>query len=591
MDISYSDSAASEARVLALLKSAPDVSSSARIAPAAWDDWAMRYHLSPQRSNLLRHLDFSDLDVLELGAGMGAVSRFLAEAARELFVVEGTQARFDALCERLRDLKNWRGVVANIADVEIEKKFDVVCVIGVLEYSQLYVAPPAGETAFSWFLKRAASFLKDDGVLILAIENRLGLKYFSGAAEDHTGKLFDGICGYPRGASPKTFSRRELRELLETAGLPEIDEQFPFPDYKLPGAVLSEKIAREYSQLACDIATSRLWENYAPSQLRYFPESLAYEGAARAGLLPEFANSFLFLAAKNDASKTRAQLLRREIERGEIAWYYSLERPFPCATVFSEVAPTSQIEVAKTLLREYSQDEFRVQAGELSLRWQAPETGEVSGGEKLRARLLRRAYFGEWREFQDELSHFLKWSMERWALPENDAQSSTHLRGEALEAVAGNAIKGGENYRLFDLEWRAETPLRKSLFVFHNVVGLPVHGIAFFHGAPFGSLKKLYETLCFELKIAPDFSGDLRREADLLHAMTAQKTPQLFQGALRRLFLRPLFLRRFARRPEIESAFLNAPFFNATASSRFVQRAAKVPRFLKNKARAILRRR
>lgn len=110
MAISYSDSAKSEARVLALLKSASDVSSAARIAPESWGNWAMRYHLSPQRANLLRHLEFSGLDVLELGAGMGAVSRFLAEEARTLFVVEGTQARFDALSQRPRNYEK-RGLI------------------------------------------------------------------------------------------------------------------------------------------------------------------------------------------------------------------------------------------------------------------------------------------------------------------------------------------------------------------------------------------------------------------------------------------------------------------------------------------------
>ena len=47
---------------------------------------------------------------------------------------------------------------------------------------------------------------------MLAIENRMGLKYLNGAREDHSGRAFEGIQGYPWGAgSPVTWSLRELR--------------------------------------------------------------------------------------------------------------------------------------------------------------------------------------------------------------------------------------------------------------------------------------------------------------------------------------------------------------------------------------------
>ena len=58
--------------------------------------------------------------------------------------------------------------------------------IGVLEYAELYVKPVAGESAFVTMLKRARECLKPGGAILLAIENRLGLKYFGGCAEDHT---------------------------------------------------------------------------------------------------------------------------------------------------------------------------------------------------------------------------------------------------------------------------------------------------------------------------------------------------------------------------------------------------------------------
>ncbi len=134
MSIAYSDGREIESQVYRLLREAKDLDSLTPIALSRYADWPVRYHLCPERGNLVRPLNFSGLKVLELGAGMGAVSRVLSETAESLYVVEGTQVRFNALSERLRDRTNWKGEVANIADFKTSEKFDVVCVVGVLEY-------------------------------------------------------------------------------------------------------------------------------------------------------------------------------------------------------------------------------------------------------------------------------------------------------------------------------------------------------------------------------------------------------------------------------------------------------------------------
>ena len=170
-EIHYSDGKNQEESVLEILKNTTELESWRYVGGKNFPHWCARYHLSPERSNLVRPFDFSGLDVLEIGAGMGAVSRRIAETAHSLTVVEGTQQRFDALSARLRDLSNWKGIVGNLQDVEFDEKFDVVCVIGVLEYSEVYIENFSGEkTPFDFFLSKAKSFLKEDGVLILAIE-------------------------------------------------------------------------------------------------------------------------------------------------------------------------------------------------------------------------------------------------------------------------------------------------------------------------------------------------------------------------------------------------------------------------------------
>ena len=81
MEIQYSDGPEVEAVVLELLRRQQDLGSDAAIGGEHYESWPVRYHLSPERANLVRHMEWSGFDVLELGAGMGAVSRYVAERA------------------------------------------------------------------------------------------------------------------------------------------------------------------------------------------------------------------------------------------------------------------------------------------------------------------------------------------------------------------------------------------------------------------------------------------------------------------------------------------------------------------------------
>ncbi len=90
-EIGYSDGSRVEEEIHALIAGAEKLGSDVSLGHEKYGSWPVRYHLCPQRANLLRHFDFSGLSVLELGSGMGGVSRFLAEKAESLTVIEGDE--------------------------------------------------------------------------------------------------------------------------------------------------------------------------------------------------------------------------------------------------------------------------------------------------------------------------------------------------------------------------------------------------------------------------------------------------------------------------------------------------------------------
>ena len=225
-----------EQRVYEILKDSTDLSAASdELLPQA-TNWAEHYHLTPNRSNVLRPFDLpADATVLEIGAGCGAVTRYLGETCAVVDSIEPVPSRAKALRERTRDLPNVEVFVGEVDDIPAEAAYDLVVVVGVLEY----VGNGTDDlTPYRTFLDGLVARLKPGGSLLLAIENKLGAKYFSGAPEDHSSRYFDGLEDYPGNNPARTFSRRELVALMNGAGLDTAEPLVAFPDYKMTRTVL-----------------------------------------------------------------------------------------------------------------------------------------------------------------------------------------------------------------------------------------------------------------------------------------------------------------------------------------------------------------
>ena len=176
------------------------------------------------------------------------------------------------------------------------------------------------------FLERAASGLASGGRLVLAIENKIGEKYWSGCVEDHTGVLYEGIHGYPRRGTPITFSRRELNDLLAEAGLTRSLFHFCFPEYHFASTILSE--VGDEAELYLHNWVDYPFKSLSRMRKYLFHEGLASRTLSRAGLLREFANSFLVVAAKDEAPLTRSNWVAKK---------FNMRRPLGLRSVTSLV--------------------------------------------------------------------------------------------------------------------------------------------------------------------------------------------------------------------------------------------------------------
>ena len=183
--------------------------------------WPILYHLSPLRANIVDWLPIDKSHkVLEIGSGCGAITDKLSEKAGEVTCVDLSAKRSHINAYRNQDRDNITIHVGNFNDIEPElpKDYDYVCLIGVFEYGQSYIPT---EMPYEDFLSIMMKHVKDNGRLVIAIENRLGLKYFAGCKEDHLGTWFSGLEGYPEGGSARTFSRPALERIMKNCGIKE----------------------------------------------------------------------------------------------------------------------------------------------------------------------------------------------------------------------------------------------------------------------------------------------------------------------------------------------------------------------------------
>lgn len=253
--------------------------------------WPVLYHFSPVRWNILEWYPFKeDASVLEIGAGCGAISGVLCKNCSRVTSVDLSKRRSMINATRNQQCENLTIMVGNFNDVVLQEKYDYITLIGVLEYAGYYT--DANEP-FVAFLKKISDYLKPDGKLLIAIENKFGLKYWAGAREDHTGGFFDGLEGYIGTESKvRTFSKDALAKIIADAGYSGSEFYYPFPDYKFPTQIFSDSYLPKEDDLNLSL------DVYDNSRMFLMNENRVYAELLKEGKFDFFANSFFVEVSK-----------------------------------------------------------------------------------------------------------------------------------------------------------------------------------------------------------------------------------------------------------------------------------------------------
>lgn len=295
----YTDGAASERYLDQVFRAASDLSTKSSELESFIKDWPSEYHLTTRRAQLLSGFTFDrSMRALEVGCGCGAITRHLAENFDQVISVEGNLNRARLARLRTRDLSTVSVICAPFQEIRFKAKFDIIFCIGVFEYSGSFVQ---GIDPYEEALRYFADMLTPDGIVVIAIENQFGLKYFSCAREDHIGTMFEGLEGYHRRPQKvRTFGKTELEARLRRH-FECIEFYYPYPDYKVPECVLSAKFLG--SGRAGELVSQMKARDYSGPMNRLWDDSATALELSRNRMLEFFSNSFIVVAGRGSLSR------------------------------------------------------------------------------------------------------------------------------------------------------------------------------------------------------------------------------------------------------------------------------------------------
>ena len=458
--IAYSDGDEIENRIWQAIASSPDRSVLSTDLKRHCTDWPSLYHLSGTRANLMRPLrPLFQGDILEIGAGCGAISRYLGEctagSGSRLLALEGSPRRAAIARARTQGLDHVTVVTEQFDTFAPARQFDVVTLIGVLEYANLFTGGP---TAALSMLQRARQLVKPGGHLVIAIENQFGLKYFAGAPEDHLGTPMVGIESRYGNSQAKTFGKKALQRLLKDAGFPHDTFLAPFPDYKLPVSVISEAGMQAPQFDAAALAWQSVRKDpQLPAALHFSPE-LAWPDLFANDLGMDLSNSFLIVASDTAPAALDSTVL---------AWHYSADRrPEFCKETRFTLQGDTSIQVAYHPLGhaavkpvgplDYAPGTGSTYVQGTCLSWRFVRTLEQDGWTVQQLSEMLAVYLGVLRDQLPNAGPSL-----------GKLDVTTALPGHLFDAVPHNIVETApKQFSLIDTEWTLSKPVELGHLLF-----------------------------------------------------------------------------------------------------------------------------
>ncbi|MFR2534524.1 MAG: SAM-dependent methyltransferase [Clostridia bacterium] len=203
-------------------------------------------HLTTITQNIVNWYPFhKEATLLEIGGNFGELTGMLCKKVKQVITIENKLEKAKAIAKRNEKVENLEIIVGELQDICLNQRFDYITLIGSLPY----VAKASGKTSQELLID-LQKLLKEDGKLLLAVDNRFGIKYFVGNPEPYLEKKFVGLLNYNNEEEKiETYTRQKLIDILDKAGFSSKHFYYPLPDYRMPNVIFSDLELPQYNTI------------------------------------------------------------------------------------------------------------------------------------------------------------------------------------------------------------------------------------------------------------------------------------------------------------------------------------------------------
>ena len=112
----------------------------------------------------------------------------------------------------------------NLENINLNEKFDYIVVTDYLQKHDLEES-----------IKIVKEYLKEDGIILLAVDNKFGIKKWNGK------DLYRNLLGNSDKNSNKEYGKKELEDIIHDLGYKNLKFFYIFPEYKAPNLIFSDE--------------------------------------------------------------------------------------------------------------------------------------------------------------------------------------------------------------------------------------------------------------------------------------------------------------------------------------------------------------
>ena len=224
--------------------------------------------------NILNWYPFiKESTILQINANFGQITRMLCEKSKRVVGFEKSLKKAKIIQKNCESNENLELIVGNWKNIKQEEKFDYIVMIG-LELE---------EEGFSKIFERLKELITPKGIILIAVNNILGLRTLNGIENVVEEKKEENLVG-----------RNEIINVINQSEISNFKFYYPLPNYKVPNIIFTDNHLPSRESILRNMALNN--ENAVIS----FDEREVYRKMLKENskLFPSFANSFLVEISK-----------------------------------------------------------------------------------------------------------------------------------------------------------------------------------------------------------------------------------------------------------------------------------------------------